>query len=43
MERSREDQVHLSTITASQVEISGDQLAEWDASARAVSKLKADT
>jgi hypothetical protein len=37
MERSKEEQVHISTMTASQIEISRDQLAEWDASARAVS------
>jgi hypothetical protein len=39
MRRIQEEQFQLSIITASQIEISRNQLAEWDASARSVSLI----
>jgi len=36
LRRCQEDQVHLTTVTSSQIEKSWDQLAEWNASAGAV-------
>jgi hypothetical protein len=35
-ERLKDDQFHLGHLTAAQIEVGLDKLAEWDASARAV-------